>query len=201
MFRTKALCVAALLLQTKAHELAKPGSLRKGADGNSDGLLLQDSNEGGIAKEDYVLKSDVGISTAQSNELPSLGSSCVNLGYGCQQPQDCCSSICSGSDFKCCKAVLGVSCEHDEDCCGHSVCYGEKPWPWSTPNKICKGGVGAFCQDNSDCLGICFKEDGVKKCANCKRRGAACHVDRDCCGYGEQLAPEGCLSGVCRLVH
>ena len=45
MFRTKALCVAALLLQTNAHELAKPGSLRKGADGNSDGLLLQDSNE------------------------------------------------------------------------------------------------------------------------------------------------------------
>ncbi|KAL7547439.1 hypothetical protein ACHAWF_010732, partial [Thalassiosira exigua] len=41
----KAVCLSALLLETRAHEVVKPGALRKGADENSDGSSLKGLNE------------------------------------------------------------------------------------------------------------------------------------------------------------
>ncbi|KAL7550123.1 hypothetical protein ACHAWF_013359 [Thalassiosira exigua] len=184
LFGTKAACLAALLLQTKAHEVVKPGALRKGAGGNNDVLSSKDPNEGrGAFKEDYDLKSDqVDFCVANNGScqynFDITGLPCCNpnakckvtspIGVGptcqCQDGYQDVDGACSSCQW------LGLECT-DDACCPDLTCS-------ISDQKCCSKQLSESCREDEECC-------GHSKCSGgtcCKSLGASCTHNEDCCG-------------------
>ncbi|KAL7546648.1 hypothetical protein ACHAWF_009980, partial [Thalassiosira exigua] len=132
MFGIKAVCLTTLLFQTKAHEVVKPGALRKGAGGNCGGSLSKGPDEGGRAsKEDFVLKYDQATcgcnscSEAWNTVVPAADNPTATCGgrinwemqYDGKNEHDACALVASEFPEKCpcdpstCASIDKCGCE------------------------------------------------------------------------------------------
>ncbi|KAL7550888.1 hypothetical protein ACHAWF_014089 [Thalassiosira exigua] len=198
MFGIKAVCLAALLLQTKAHEVVKAGALRKVSSSKG-----QDEGGCDTKHEDHHIVSNAGASQVQPQEPASLiGTVCAAFHGKCSHiypdrfyPNHCCTenAICQAVDqtgtcecpqgFQyanemCCPG-LGSECNSSDQCCSGDLCS-------NNTNKCCnKWGDESCHEDNECCVSNAVCSDN-KCCLHVVDRdkidGAVCSRNEDCCG-------------------